>query len=93
MTRSAAIVASWARYALGVDEHGEPIEVVDRLKDQLMPLAQRQRDDPLAFVSVPSLFGDLADDPGFVEPYLAALDALHRDGAHATVTMLAERDF
>ena len=29
--RSAAVVASWARYAEGIDEHGEPIEVVDRL--------------------------------------------------------------
>ena len=28
---SAAVVASWARYAEGVDEQGEPIEVVDRL--------------------------------------------------------------
>ena len=30
ITRSAAIVASWARYAEGVDEEGEPIEIVDR---------------------------------------------------------------
>ena len=89
VTLSAAIVASWVRYALGVDEHGEPIQVVDRLKDQLMPLAQRQREEPLAFVSVPSLFGELASDPGFAEPYLAALEALHRVGAHATVATLA----
>ena len=32
--RSAAVVASWARYAEGVDEEGEPIEVVDRLAGQ-----------------------------------------------------------
>ena len=32
--RSAAVVASWARYAEGVDEQGEPIEVVDRLAGQ-----------------------------------------------------------
>ena len=37
--RSAAIVASWARYAEGVDEQGEPIEVVDRLKESLMAAA------------------------------------------------------
>jgi mannitol 2-dehydrogenase len=33
VTLSAAIVASWARYAEGVDEQGEPITVVDRLAD------------------------------------------------------------
>ena len=31
--RSAAVVASWARYAEGIDEQGEPIEVVDRLRE------------------------------------------------------------
>src|ERR671917_798079 len=30
---AAAVGASWARYAEGVDEQGRPIEVVDRLKD------------------------------------------------------------
>ena len=29
----AAVVASWARYAEGIDEQGEPIDVVDRLED------------------------------------------------------------
>src|SRR5438046_562739 len=48
--RSAAIVASWARYAEGVDEQGEPIEVVDRLRDVLTPLARRQHEDPDAFI-------------------------------------------
>ena len=30
---SAAVVASWARYAEGVDEQGEPIKIVDQLAD------------------------------------------------------------
>ena len=42
--RSAAVVASWARYAEGVDERGEPIEVVDRFADSLTQLARRERD-------------------------------------------------
>ena len=37
---SAATVASWARYAEGVDEQGEPIDVQDQLADTLVPLAQ-----------------------------------------------------
>jgi mannitol-1-phosphate/altronate dehydrogenase len=40
--RSAAVVARWARYAEGVDEQGQPIEVVDRLADSLVELARRQ---------------------------------------------------
>ena len=60
---AAAVVASWARYAEGVDEQGEPITVVDRLADSLTAIAQTQRSDPLAFVANRELFGDLVDDP------------------------------
>ncbi|WP_033325867.1 mannitol dehydrogenase family protein [Promicromonospora sukumoe] len=88
VTLSAAVVASWARYAEGVDERGEPIEVVDRLADRLVPLARSQRADPLAFLRAPALFGSLVQEPRFVEPYLDALDSLHRAGARATLAGL-----
>ncbi len=82
---SAAIVASWARYAEGIDEHGSPIDVVDPLRDELLPIAQSQRENPLAFLENRSLFGDLVDDERFTIPYLAALEHLHSDGAKATL--------
>jgi mannitol 2-dehydrogenase len=85
---AAATVASWARYAEGVDEHGEPIDVVDRLAESLMPLARSQRDDPTAFIANRAVFGDLVDEPRFVEPYLWALDSLHRNGSRATLEAL-----
>lgn len=86
--RSAAIVASWARYAEGVDEQGQPIAVVDRLKDSLMAAAARNREDKLAFIAQREVFGDLADNERFVEAYTRALDALHQRGARATVEEL-----
>ncbi|OBH51729.1 mannitol dehydrogenase family protein [Mycobacterium sp. E2479] len=85
---SAAIVASWARYAEGVDEQGQPIEVVDRLADSLVPIARTQRDDPVAFLANRSIFGDLVDHERFRESYLWALDSLHRNGARATLRAL-----
>ena len=88
---SAAIVASWARYAEAVDEDGEPIEVVDQLADSLIPIAQSQREKPLAFIENEALFGDLAQQPRFVEAYRWALDTLHRDGARATLELLKDR--
>ncbi len=86
---SAAIVASWARYAEGVDEAGDPIEVVDRIADERTAAANRRAEDPLSFVRDPDLFGDLADQPRFAEAYLRALDSLHTRGAAATVADLA----
>jgi mannitol 2-dehydrogenase len=88
MRRSAAVVASWARYAEGVDEQGEPIDVVDRLGETLVPLARRQRDDPDAFISNRELFGDLPDDERFVAAYRSALRSLHERGARATLESL-----
>ncbi|HVQ51179.1 MAG TPA: mannitol dehydrogenase family protein [Mycobacterium sp.] len=82
---SAATVASWARYAEGVDEHGEKIDVQDQLADTLVPLARSQHENPTAFIENTEVFGDLASQPRFVEAYLWALDSLHRDGARATL--------
>ncbi len=84
------VVAAWARYAEGVDEQGQPIEVVDRLRDVLMARAKRNRDDPLVFVSDPDLFGDLASEPRFVSAYTAALSSLHTRGARETIKALVE---
>jgi mannitol 2-dehydrogenase len=86
--RSAAIVASWARYAEGTDEHGEPIDVVDRLKEPLMAAADRQREEPLAFVSNRQIFGDLIDHQVFVSAYIEALNQLDSTGARATLKLL-----
>jgi len=90
VTLSAAIVASWARYAEGTDEQGNPIDVVDPLKDELVPIAQRQHENPLAFIENRELFGDLIDDPRFVEPYSGTLERLHRNGARETLRWLLE---
>ena len=87
--RSAAVVASWARYAEGVDERGEPIDVVDRYQDRLTSLARRERDDPGAFIANRDLFGDLADDERFVTAYRSAMTSLHQRGARATLASLA----
>jgi mannitol 2-dehydrogenase len=85
---SSAIVASWARYAEGVDEKGEPIEVVDRLRDRLVTAAQRYEEDPLVFVRDPELFGSLVDEPRFVQAYLSAQESLHTVGSRATLERL-----
>ncbi|BCJ56520.1 mannitol 2-dehydrogenase [Actinoplanes sp. NBRC 14428] len=87
--RATAVVASWARYAEGVDEQGRPIEVVDNLREPLMEAARRQREDPLAFLANRDVFGDLIDDERFVSAYRSVLSSLHTKGARATLEDLA----
>ncbi|MDQ2847748.1 MAG: mannitol dehydrogenase family protein [Actinomycetota bacterium] len=88
VTLSAAICASWARYAEGTDDNGEPIEIVDRLADERKAAAARQAEEPLAFLQNRNLFGDLIDDERFTRPYLATLESLHTKGSAATVADL-----
>jgi mannitol 2-dehydrogenase len=90
IARSAAVVASWARYAEGVDEQGEPIAVVDRLRDELVAIARRQREEPEAFIANRELFGDLVDDRRFVDAYRSALRSLHERGARATLESIVK---
>lgn len=82
---SAAIVASWARYAEGVDENGKAIVVVDRLADTLTRRALGYDQDELVFLRDPELFGDLVGDARFVDAYRTALRQLHQRGALATL--------
>ncbi len=90
--RSALVVASWARYAEGADEQGEPIEVVDRLKEQVMAAAARHDEDPLSLLRDRDLFGDLVDDSRFTAAYAQALTSLRTRGARATLEALVGSD-
>jgi len=89
--RSAAIVASWARYAEGVDEQRQPIVVVDRLEERLTRAARLQREDLDAFIAQRDVFGDLVEDDRFVAAYRTALRSLHERGARATLEALVSR--
>ena len=85
VTRSAAVVASWARYAEGTDENGEPHEIDDDLAAQLRAAAGQQRARPDAFLADNrAVFGELADDDRFRRVYGSILAALLEHGVRAT---------
>jgi mannitol 2-dehydrogenase len=85
---SAAIVASWARYAEGVDEQGQAIDVVDGRREEVMSLAARQTEEPLAFLTNRELFGDLIENERFADAFASALRSLHERGARDTLQMV-----
>jgi mannitol 2-dehydrogenase len=88
-TRSAAVVASWARYADGTDENGQPHELDDALAPQLHAAARRQRRHPTAFLEDNrAVFGDLADDTRFTRLYSSILTSLLKHGVRKTFTDL-----
>ncbi|ERS41577.1 MULTISPECIES: mannitol dehydrogenase family protein [Corynebacterium] len=88
VTLSAAIVASWARYAEGIDESGDAITIVDPLADRLQRNAQSNRTDSLAFIRDREIFGDLCENSIFTAEYARVLESLHAQGSIATLDML-----
>jgi len=91
VTRSAAVVATWARYAEGTDENGAPHELDDDLAPQLRAAAGRQRQDPTAFLDGNrAVFGELADDSRFTAVYTAILTSLFDRGVRSTFADLEQ---
>ena len=81
----AAVVAAWARYAEGTDERGQPINVVDRRREELMAAARWQRSVPTAFIENRSVFGDIAASKAFVEDYTRVLENIQATGVRAAL--------
>jgi mannitol-1-phosphate/altronate dehydrogenase len=77
--------AGWFRYLLGEDEQGAPIPIQDQMADQLGALAAEGKDDPRPLLGIRSLFGELAQDEGFVTSLQEVLHLLYARGARATL--------
>jgi mannitol 2-dehydrogenase len=76
----ALVVASWAKYAEGVDEDGQPIDVVDAQRDRVMSAARQG-----------TFLGELMPEvsaPRFREAFDQALRQLRELGARATLEAL-----
>ena len=63
--------------------------LVDRMKDDLMAIAQHNRANITAFIENREVFGDLCDNPRFVAAYTEALQSLYAVGAKETVRRYA----
>ena len=77
--------ALWCRYCYGETESGKPIPPNDPSWERLQAAAKPARNDPVAFLAMRDIFGDLAEDPAYVEAFSAALSSLWAKGVRATL--------
>ncbi|MGQ1786380.1 mannitol dehydrogenase family protein [Saccharicrinis sp. GN24d3] len=75
--RAAFVIAAWCKYNEGADEKGNEYEIEDVISEELQAAARRTQDDPLAFLKIESVFGDLVHQRTFVDAYQSALEALN----------------
>ncbi len=81
----ALVSALWCRYCTGELESGKTIPPNDPSWDRLQAAAKPARSDPRAFLAMRDIFGDLADNPIYVEAFSGALASLWANGVRATI--------
>jgi mannitol 2-dehydrogenase len=77
--------ALWCRYCYGVTDSGKMIEPNDPVWGRLQGLSRQAKDDPLQWLTMEDVYGDVAKDEGFRVAFSTWLNMLWRDGTAKTL--------
>ena len=77
--------ALWCRYCFGEREDGEAIPANDPQWDRLQPLARAARNDPSVWLTLDTVYGDVAGSDPFREAFSNALDRVWTAGTAPTL--------
>jgi len=77
--------ALWCRYCAGTTEAGVPIAPNDSNWGRLQARATLARENPAAWLAMPEVYGDLAQDARLVAGFTAALNAVWQHGSRAAI--------
>ena len=81
----ALVSAFWARYCYGETDSGAAIAPNDPSWARLNAEARRAKDDPKAWLAMTDIFGELAQEPAYVEAFSRALTTIWAIGTKATL--------
>jgi len=74
------VIAAWCFYSdKGVDQHGERLDIVDVLKDELHQAAQGTADDTLSFLKLEPVFGNIIHNEQFTALYTEMIQTLYEN--------------
>lgn len=80
------VAAAWFRYVHGVDDHGNPFDVEDPMREELQAKARAGGTKPGELLSIRNLFGDdLRGDKRFLDQITSAMEDIARDGVMKTM--------
>jgi len=84
--RGTMIVAAWCRYLELAGTPGHEYEIQDNMRDVLHENAMASVSrDPLAFLKIETIFGDLVHSKRFVATYLSLINGLRKYGVEKTI--------
>jgi mannitol 2-dehydrogenase len=82
----AMVSALWCRYFEGTSDSGRIIEFNDASADRLHAAALQSRENPLAFLELEDIFGDVGKSAVFQQRFAQALGSLRQRGTRATLS-------
>lgn len=74
--RAAFVVAAWCKYNDGVDENGMRYDIEDAMSNELIRAAALSHQEPIRFLEIEPVFGNLVQNEDFVEAFLQSLALL-----------------
>lgn len=77
--------ALWCRYCYGVTESGAVIEPNDPNWDRLVERSKAAKTDPMQWLAMTDVYGDVAMHDGFRKSFANWLNALWKDGVEKTI--------
>ncbi|RDL50567.1 Mannitol 2-dehydrogenase [Ensifer sp. M14] len=83
----ALVSAMWCRYFAGVSDSGKQIVFNDQNADRLQAAARAAKDDPMAFLALSDIFGEVAQSDLFRKRFAQALKTLWEKGTRATLQL------
>ncbi len=86
VTGLALVSALWCRYCYGETESGDEIEPNDPNWARLVTAAHLARTDPMAWLAMDDIYGEVGRAPPFRERFAQALQALWADGTQTVLS-------
>ncbi len=79
---AAFILAAWCYYNdKGVNDNGEPLEIIDAQKEELHQAAENTENNWTAFLNQPEIFENLVENERFVEEYKSLVKVIYKERA------------
>ncbi len=81
------VSALWCRYFYGTSDSGKQIVFNDASAERLQAAAIKAKDDPMAFLALRDIFGEVAESELFRKRFAHALATLWKDGTAKTLQL------
>lgn len=85
--RAAFVVAAWSKYNEGINEKNGTYDIIDAMSEVLKNAAKAAKNDPIAFLKVENVFGDLVNEKVFVTAYLKYYEILQKNNVKTSIEL------